>query len=60
MVWVESVKSQIYVGGETETYNFSLVFNGLQNAALSPADSKRLIRKTAERMWQGISKDRLE
>jgi transcriptional regulator with XRE-family HTH domain len=57
VVWVESVKSQIYVGGETETYNFSLVFNGLQNAALSPADSKRLIRETAERTWQSIPKD---
>jgi transcriptional regulator with XRE-family HTH domain len=57
VVWVESVKSQIYVGGETETYNFSLVFNGLQNAALPPADSKRFIRETAERMWQSIPKD---
>ena len=28
VVWVESVKSQIFVGGEKETYNFSLVFNG--------------------------------
>jgi hypothetical protein len=57
VVWVESVKSQIYVGGETETYNFSLVFHGLQNAALPPVDSKRLIRETAERMWQSIPKD---
>ena len=57
VVWVESVKSQIYVGGETETYNFGLVFNGLQNAALSPADSKRLIRETAQRTWQSIPKD---
>jgi transcriptional regulator with XRE-family HTH domain len=57
VVWVESVKSQIYVGGETETYNFSLVFNGLQNAALPPADSARFIGETAERMWQSIPKD---
>ena len=55
VVWVESVKSQIYVGGETETYNFSLVFHGLQNAALPPVDSKRLIRETAERMWHKYS-----
>jgi len=57
VVWVESVKSQIYVGGETETYNFGLVFNGLQNAALPPADSAQFILKTAERMWQSIPKD---
>jgi transcriptional regulator with XRE-family HTH domain len=57
VVWVESVKSQIYVGGETETYNFGLVFNGLQNAALPPMESAGFIRTTAERMWQNISKD---
>ena len=57
VVWVESVKSQIYVGGETETYNFGLVFNGLQHAALPPMESARFIRTTAERMWQSIPKD---
>jgi transcriptional regulator with XRE-family HTH domain len=57
VVWVESVKSQIYVGGEADTYNFSLVFKGLQEAALPPADSKRFIQETAERMWQSTPTD---
>jgi uncharacterized protein DUF5753/helix-turn-helix protein len=52
VVWVESVKSQIFVEGETDIYNFSLVFKGLQEAALPPDDSKRLILETAERTWR--------
>jgi hypothetical protein len=52
VVWVESVTSQFYVGDETGTYNFSLVFKGLQEAALPPADSKRFILETAERVWR--------
>lgn len=52
VVWVESVKSQIYVEGETDIYNFSLVFKGLREAALPPDDSKRLILETAERTWR--------
>jgi hypothetical protein len=51
VVWVESVKSQIYVEGETDTYNFGRVFRALQDAALPPAESKRLIQETAERVW---------
>ena len=64
IVWVESVKSQIYVAGETDvadetdTYHFSLVFKGLREAALPPAESKRFIRETAERIWQGTPADR--
>lgn len=57
VVWVESVKSQIYVEGETDTYNFSLVFRALQEAALPQADSKRFILETAERMWETIPTD---
>ena len=53
VVWVENVKSQFYVDDETDTYNFSLVFKSLQEAALPPADSKRLILETAERVWRG-------
>jgi transcriptional regulator with XRE-family HTH domain len=52
VVWAESVKSQFYVEGETDTYNFGLVFEGLQEAALPSADSKRFILETAERMWR--------
>ena len=52
VVWVESVKSQMYVADEQDVYNFSLVFGGLQESALPPADSTRFILETAERMWQ--------
>lgn len=52
VVWVESVKSQIFVEGETDIYNFSLVFKSLQEGALPPADSKSFILDTAERMWR--------
>jgi hypothetical protein len=52
VVWVESVKSQFYVEGETDAYNFSLVFKGLQEAALPPAESGRFILETAERIWR--------
>jgi hypothetical protein len=58
VVWVESVKSQIYVDGETDTYNFSLVFRALREAALPQAESKRFILEAAERMWQTIPTDR--
>jgi transcriptional regulator with XRE-family HTH domain len=58
VVWVESVKSQMYVADEQDVYNFSLVFDGLQESALPPADSKRFILETAERMWQKIPTDR--
>ena len=53
VVWVENVKSQFYVDDETDTYNFSLVFKSLQEAALPSADSKRFILGTAERIWRG-------
>lgn len=53
VAWVESVKSQFYVGDETDTYNFSLVFKSLQEAALPPEDSKTFVLETAERVWRG-------
>jgi hypothetical protein len=58
VVWVESVKSQMYVADEQDVYNFSLVFGGLQESALPPADSTRFIMETAERVWQIIPTDR--
>ena len=48
VVSTESVKSELYVEGETDTYLYRLVFQGLANASLSPADSQHLIRQTAE------------
>lgn len=51
VVSTESLKSEMYVEGETDTYLYHLVFQGLVNASLSSADSQELIRQTAARTW---------
>jgi transcriptional regulator with XRE-family HTH domain len=51
VVSTENVTSELYVEGETGTYLYRLVFQGLLNASLSPADSQRLIRRTADELW---------
>jgi transcriptional regulator with XRE-family HTH domain len=51
IVSTESVTSELYVEGETGTYRYSLVFQGLLNASLSPADSQHLIRQIANELW---------
>jgi len=51
VVSTEGVTSELYVEGESDTYLYRLVFQGLANASLSPADSQHLIRHTAERVW---------
>ena len=43
--------SELYVEGESDTYLYRLVFQGLLNASLSPADSRHLIRRTANERW---------
>ncbi len=51
VVSTENVTSELYVEGETGTYLYRLVFQGLLNASLSPADSQHLIRRTANELW---------
>ncbi len=51
VVSTEGVTSELYVEGETDTYLYRLVFQGLVNASLPSADSKYLIRRTAEQFW---------
>jgi hypothetical protein len=51
VVSTENVTSELYVEGETGTYLYRLVFQGLLNASLSPADSQNLIRRTAAELW---------
>lgn len=51
VVSTEGVTSELYVEGESDTYLYRLVFQGLVNASLSPTDSRSLIRQTAERLW---------
>ena len=51
VVSTENVTSELYVEGETGTYLYRLVFQGLLNASLSPAESQHLIRRTADELW---------
>jgi len=51
VVSTENVTSELYVEGETGTYLYRLVFQGLLNASLSPAESQHLIRRTADGLW---------
>jgi hypothetical protein len=51
IVSTENVMSELYVEGETGTYLYRLVFQGLLSASLSPADSQYLIGRTAEELW---------
>lgn len=47
----ESLKSELYVEGETDTYLYRLVLQGMVDASLSPEESRNLILHTAERLW---------
>jgi transcriptional regulator with XRE-family HTH domain len=51
VVSTEGVTTELYVEGESDTYLYRLVFQGLVNASLSPTDSQHLIRQTAQRLW---------
>jgi hypothetical protein len=51
VVSTESLTSELYVEGETGTYLYLLVFQGLLNASLSPVESQYLIRRTADELW---------
>lgn len=51
VVSTESVTSELYVEGETGTYNYRLVFQGLLNASLSPAESRNLVGRIADGPW---------
>lgn len=43
--------AEIYVEGETDTRLYSIFFDSLRNAALSPEDSRQLIIATSLREW---------
>ena len=51
VVSTESLKSELYVEGETDTYIYRQFFRAVSEAALSPAASRDLLRDTAERLW---------
>jgi transcriptional regulator with XRE-family HTH domain len=51
VVTTESVKSELYVEGETETYEFRLFFNAFAAASLPAAESRELLLETATQHW---------
>lgn len=51
VVSAESVKGQVFIEAEGDTYVHRLIFDVLTRASLPPAESLRLIRDTAERVW---------
>ena len=51
VVCTESLKSELYVEGEADTYMYRLVLQRMMDASLSPVDSARFILDTAQRRW---------
>jgi Domain of unknown function (DUF5753)/Helix-turn-helix domain len=51
VVSTESLSTELYIEGETDTYLYRLFFQAVAKASLSPADSRRLIVRTIERTW---------
>ena len=51
VVGTEALATEYYVEGETDTHLYSLFFESLHDAALSPGDSRELITASAARAW---------
>jgi transcriptional regulator with XRE-family HTH domain len=51
VVDLEHLSNELYVEGDTDTYQFRLAFEHLAEEALSPSESRELILATATRMW---------
>lgn len=47
----ERLTGELYMEGETDTYQYRLAFDSLAGAALSAAESRELIVQTARRIW---------
>jgi len=52
VVSAEAVTDELRIEGETNTYEFRLIFNAFAMAALSPEESRELILEKA-RLWRG-------
>jgi transcriptional regulator with XRE-family HTH domain len=59
VVATEQMRSGFILEGERETHLHRIAFRTLTEAALSTADTKRLILKTAESRWAGALRGRL-
>lgn len=53
VVNTEILGSELYVEGETDTYEFRLAFEHLSDMALQAAESQDLIMQTARQVWAG-------
>lgn len=51
VVSTEALATENYVEGETDTHLYSLFFDSLHSAALSPSDSRELIMSITGRLW---------
>ena len=51
VVSTESLITQVYIEGETDTYLYRKFFQALARASLSPAESRKLIATTVEHIW---------
>jgi hypothetical protein len=51
VVTTESVKSELYIEGETETYEFRLFFRAFAAASLPAEESRELLLETAAQHW---------
>jgi len=51
VVSTESLNTEMYVEGETDTYLYRLFFQALVKGSRSPAESRHLIFTTIERAW---------
>ena len=51
VVTTESVKSELYVEGETETYEFRLFYSAFAAASLPAEESRELLLETAAQHW---------
>lgn len=51
VVAAETLTTELYVEGETDTYLYRLFFQALTKAALPPAESRQFIVSTMQRAW---------
>ncbi len=51
VVWTEHVTTALYFEGEADTFQYRIVFERLEQGALSASDSMRYISELAARVW---------
>jgi transcriptional regulator with XRE-family HTH domain len=51
VVWIEHLTSAVYFEGETDTFQYQLIFDAITKSSLEPEDSMRLIENIARQTW---------